>query len=186
MKALIWYCKKLEIGEVKPGGSKISTTFANSMKKIKEKKVLNPWITIEGPEDVHYFDAFEKDLKELADHFKTNKVVLLPFEHFIYEIPPYEVSFRVLMELKEFLESRKYCVQLAHFGSAKDFKFFSPADEKQVVMRTYPNKVLENIKKRKQERKTKTKKPKKTFASTKKKEWRSSLYNWAPSARNKK
>jgi hypothetical protein len=205
----------------------------NSTKKIKERNVLCPWITVEGKEDVNYFEQFEKDLKEQADHFKTNKVVLLPFVHFVYHIPPYEFSFGILMKLKDYLESKKYDVKLAHFGSAKDFKFFSPADEKQVTQRSYPNPVDEDKRKdeekkkiekesiwfsnkaktiRKSKGKIKTpktkevpkRKHKKSQSKPKqrksgkaltqirvekkpeKKEWKSSLYNLAPSVRNKK
>ncbi|MDD4983614.1 MAG: threonyl-tRNA synthetase editing domain-containing protein [Candidatus ainarchaeum sp.] len=139
MKALIWYCKKLEIGNCKLNGSNVSMDVLNSTKKIKEKKVLCPWITVEGKEDVNYFDAFGKDLREMADHFKTNNVIIMPFVHLAYNIPPYEFSFEILMKLKDYLESKKYSVKIAHFGSSKDFKFFSPADEMQVVMRQYPN-----------------------------------------------
>jgi len=235
MKVLIWYCKKLEIGKCKLNDSSVSIKVLNSTKKIKERKVLNPWITIEGKEDENYFEDFEKDIKEMSDYFKTDKIVILPFVHFVYDIPPYSLSFEVLMKLKAFLESKKYKVQLAHFGFAKDLKFFSPADEKQVLMRSYPSKTLANIEKKREEQKEvkkesvwfnnkikamkkgKTTKPKtkksikakskkvnmkktkKTLASTKKiltpiraekkpekKEWKSSLYNLAPSARGKK
>ena len=231
MKALIWYCKKLEIGKVKPNDCRVNLNGLNSTKKIKEKKVLYPWITIEGKEDVNYFEAFEKDLKEQANHFKTNNVVLLPFVHFVYNIPPSELSFWILMKLKDYLESKKYSVKLAHFGSSKDFKFFSPADKMQVVMRQYPNPVdvekkkaeekkkkesiwfNSKIKTLKKEKKISSKivKGKKQKVSEKKskavkhkkktgkvfvpirvekkptnKEWKSSLYNLAPSARKRK
>jgi len=228
MKALIWYCKKLEIGNCKLNGSNVSMNVLNSTKKIKEKKVLCPWITVEGKEDVNYFDAFGKDLEELANRFKTNNIVILPFVHLVHNIPQYEFSFEILMKLKDYLESKKYSVILAHFGSSKDFKFFSPADEMQVVMRQYPNpqgtvakkeakkesiwfnskaKVVKksNIKtktpKTKKSIKVKTKKrqikskqiktgkilaPIKAEKKPEKKEWKSSLYNLAPSSRTKK
>ena len=161
MKALIWYCKKLELSNVKPNGSTISIdNKINSPKKIKEKKVLCPWITIENGEDVNYFGDFEKDLKKLSLYFKTEKVVLLPFVHFVSKIHPYEYSFGVLLKLKDYLEAQNYDVKLAHFGSSKDFKFFSPADEKQVVMRSY-GKEEDNLKE-KVEKKQAIKKSNKT------------------------
>lgn len=138
MIALIWYCKKLEIGKVKPNLFSMKRKIdLDKFKKIKEKKVITPWITIESKDDEKCFVDFEKDIKELCEHFKTKKIVLLPFVHLNSRIPPYENSYELLVKLEIFLSNLDYDVKLAHFGSAKDLKFFSPADEKQVVLRNY-------------------------------------------------
>jgi hypothetical protein len=144
MKALIWYCKEIKIGNVIPS-RKIKSINQKEVTKeaIYEKKVIVPWITIEGKEDFNYFNDFLKDVLFFKDRFKTNKVVLLPFAHLTEKIASGEVSFSLLLKLKLFLEENNFKVEIAHFGSFKDFSFTSPADQYQIVHRSYP---LKNFK----------------------------------------
>jgi hypothetical protein len=97
-----------------------------------------PWITIQSKKDVDYFDLFLNDINLLKKRFKTNKIILLPFAHLTEKIASGDVSFLILEKLKIFLQNNDFDVKMAHFGSAKDLTFISPADEYQVIHRSYP------------------------------------------------
>lgn len=105
---------------------------------ILEENVIVPWITIESEKDYNYFDDFLQDLTEMKNHFKTNKVVLTPFAHLANSQVTFKTAFRILCDLDDFLKQNGFITIKAHFGSAKDLKFYSPADKLQVVFRSYP------------------------------------------------
>ena len=112
----------------------------NSEENIDEKNVIVPWVTIESEKDKIFFDDFLNDIRVVADKFKTNKIILFPFAHFSSKIPKKETSFKIFDNLYEFLIKNNFNVKKAHFGSYKDVLLDSPANEYQVMFRSYPKK----------------------------------------------
>lgn len=144
MKVLIWYYKELKINNIIPSNKIKQIDQTNfSTENIFEKNVIVPWITIEIKNDLNYFNDFLKDINFFKERFKTNKIILVPFAHLTEKIAPRDVSFNIILKLKEFLKENKYEVSMAHFGSYKDVLIDCPADEYQIVHRSYP---LKNFK----------------------------------------
>lgn len=139
MKALIWFCKEFKIGNVilSEKTKKIEQENITS-ENISKKDVIVPWITIEGKKDLDYFSFFLKDIVFLKERFKTNKIILLPFAHLTEKIASREVSFSILLKLKDFLKENDFDCSMAHFGSSKDVLINCPADSYQIVFRSYP------------------------------------------------
>jgi hypothetical protein len=145
MKALIWFCKEFKIGNV-INSNKIKEINQKNItsKEIYKKNVIVPWITVEGKKDINYFNNFLKDVLFLKERFKTDKVVLVPFAHLTEKIASRDISFSILLKLKDFLEENNFKVDMAHFGSSKDVLINCPADQYQIIFRSYP---LSNFKK---------------------------------------
>lgn len=137
MKCLIWYCKELFVGNI-TYTDKLSKPIDKNIENINETNVLMPLVTIEKENDYNYFDDFLIDLKELKLHFNTKKIILSPFVHLSNSQIPFKNAYRIICDLESYLKTNDFEVKRAHFGSAKDLKFFSPADPKQVVFRSYP------------------------------------------------
>ncbi len=137
MKTLIWYCRKFRISNVKKS-TRMNPIDQEVEENIDEKNVIVPWITVESEKDKNFFDDFLSDIKKVSDKFKTNKIILVPFAHFTSKIPKKEISFKVFNELYNFLVSKNYEVKKVHFGSYKDILLDSPANEYQVMFRSYP------------------------------------------------
>lgn len=137
MKCLIWYCKKYYLGNIQQS-NRLKEKLDNNENEINEENTFAIWITIEIESDYNYFENLLKDLNELKGHFKTNKIILTPFAHLANPQVSFKTAFRILCDLETFLKQNNFDVKKAHFGSAKDLKFFSPADPKQVVFRSYP------------------------------------------------
>ncbi len=137
MKILIWHCQEIFIGNIKKINEDL-LNIDNKIEEISEKNVIVPWVTIESESDYNYFEDLLIDLKKLCKRFKTNKIVLIPFAHFSNKIPLNKISFRIISDLENYLIQNNLKVSRAHFGSAKDIRFFSPADSKQVLFKQYP------------------------------------------------
>lgn len=145
MKVLIWYCREFKINKVVLS-KRIKPTEQKDITKeeLSIKNTIVPWITIESKDDIEYLDFFLKDLIIFKERFKTNKIVLVPFSHLTEKIAKKEVSFFIFKKIKELLLKNNFKVEMVHFGSSKDVLIDSPADEYQLVHRSYP---LKNFKK---------------------------------------
>lgn len=145
MKVLIWYCREFKINNVVLS-KRIKPTEQKDITKeeLSIKNTIVPWITIESKDDIEYLDFFLKDLIIFKERFKTNKIVLVPFSHLTEKIAKKEVSFFIFKKIKELLLKNNFKVEMVHFGSSKDVLIDSPADEYQLVHRSYP---LKNFKK---------------------------------------
>jgi len=141
MKSLIWYCKNLAVTNIQQMKNSENVCDNNSS-EIMAQNVIVPWVTIESESDYNYFEDFLTDLKKVSKRFKTNKIVIIPFAHFANKLPPYSISFRIINDLGQYLEKNGFETKRAHFGSAKDLMFFSPADKYQVIARQYPEPSL--------------------------------------------
>ncbi len=139
MKALIWHCKKFNMGNSKPTKKFNCVDF--EITNIFEKNVLAIFISIENIGDTAYFFDLLSDLKKLSLRFDTNKIIIIPFVHFITKIPPIKEAFEVINKFYAFLAYEGYVVKKAHFGSSKDIELMSPSDPFQVVFRSYPSEV---------------------------------------------
>jgi hypothetical protein len=136
MKCLIWYCKDLYIGNIQVSDK--AKDLDNDENTIDDNNCIFPWITIETEQDYNYFDDVLKDINSLKEHFKTNKIVLMPFAHLANSQVSFKTAFRILCDLEEHLKKNGFLVTKGHFGSAKDLKMYSPADKMQVIFRSYP------------------------------------------------
>ncbi len=137
MKCLIWYCKELYMGNVHPS-ERIKEELDKKELDINENNIIMPWVTIETENDYNYFEDFLETINEMKNHFNSNKIALTPFAHLANSQVSFKTAFRIICDLEEFLKQKGFTVIKGHFGSAKDLRFYSPADTKQVVFRSYP------------------------------------------------
>ncbi|HOY55841.1 MAG TPA: threonyl-tRNA synthetase editing domain-containing protein [bacterium] len=141
MKALIWYCKKFKISDVKKS-TRMKPIIQDLEENLDEKKVVVPWVTIESHKDENFFSDFLNDLKIVADKFKTKKIILCPFAHFASKIPSKEISFEIFCNLADYLIKNGFEVKKVHFGSYKNVLLSSPASEYQVMFRSYSKEFI--------------------------------------------
>jgi len=136
MKALIWHCDSYFVGN--PLKSKTAQNISDDGHNINVKNSLSIWITIESLDDKNHFEELLVDLKLLSKRFDTKVITITPFAHLTNKPLNLKQSFLIIEELELFLKELGFDVQRAHFGSAKDLKMSSPADQYQCVYRSYP------------------------------------------------
>jgi len=136
MKLIIWHCDSYFIGN--PIKSQKAQNNVETVKNIDVKNSLSIWITIESLEDKNYFSDLLRDIDPLSKRFNIKLIVLTPFVHLTNKPLNLKQSHIIIKELGSYLHKKGFDIKRAQFGSAKDLKMVSLADQYQCVYRSYP------------------------------------------------
>ena len=136
MKVLIWHCDSYFVGN--PIKSQKAQNINDDNHNVDVKNSLVIWATIESLDDNSYFPDLLNDINLLSKRFDTKIIALTPFAHLTNKPLNLKQSFLIIDKLNDYLKENGFDVKRAHFGSAKDLRMFSPADQYQCVFRSYP------------------------------------------------